>query len=214
MSDEAILGLINISDAEKASRAGRLGNGIPPLANWRMTPNVGFRVRENIVSNHFKVDVSSIPQYFHHYDVKIKKCSKDGDILDENVARDGDPATNMIIIKSMYYQHPAWKEQKIGVSYDGRSSLFTTGKLPSVIDISEMMVPDDSDPVPVENDIASSVILAGSKYPYRVELQYTNCVGPMPEVGPDGMLTCGLLAQFPLTIFDVCRFGEQRLEEA
>jgi hypothetical protein len=188
LSSKVILDIINIPDVEKEVRAEKpIAEGIPPLAGWRMVPNVGYRVRDSIISNHFKVNVSNIPQYFHHYDVKIQKCDKDGQIIDDNVAREGDVVTNTIIVKSVYYQHPSWKARGIGFSYDGRSSLFSTEKLPSVIDISENANVVDADlSSVVENEISSTVILVGSKYPYRVELQYTNCVGPMPENGPGG----------------------------
>lgn len=122
--------------------------GLPPVAKWREGPTVGLSLAgHRIVSNHFRLDVTKIPGPFYHYHVHIFRADRDGVTIlrDIDCAVEEDPQVNCTLINKL----KDTKQWGDGITYDGRSSLFSSTSLHSTGD--ENAVEFIAEPVPVLN---------------------------------------------------------------
>lgn len=133
MSDRAILAVINPPAAERVRPVSTAQ--LPPHEAWRFSPRLGRALdpRTQIVrANHFQINTAGIPgalfQYAVHvypFEFKLKDFGK------EDTCGKEDSRILMALLLEVRKSHPEWEARPgFGMTYDGRSLIFTTLELP------------------------------------------------------------------------------------
>ena len=78
---------------------------------------------------------SRLPEVIYHYNVSIYRYTKDQQIGTEDLSKSNERESNTGILKAIIDHHAEFKfgvakDQKIGLAYDGKSSLYATQPLP------------------------------------------------------------------------------------
>eukprot|EP01034_Spumella_vulgaris_P025945 gene25945-32455_t len=181
MSDAEILAVINPPAAERDRSAlvSRESYSMPGHAAWRMTPRIGRQLDAPHVvrTNHFEVDTSTIPGVIVQHHVHIYRMEKDDVSSTKDIASEEDPRVTISLLQLLRAKHPEWERlprgpgAKLGFTYDGRSSLFTTMPL---------RLPDENDKgEPCSSDVIGLDNLDGDECKhrrYRVVLTQTTLV--------------------------------------
>ena len=109
---------------------------LPGHAPYRMTPTIGRRLGTNQIvrSNHFVLDATKIVGQVNHYHVHIYHY-RDGVLQEGDQAPKEDLRVASQLVLSLRARHPEWDTcgpngSRIGITFDCRSALFTTARLP------------------------------------------------------------------------------------
>lgn len=145
MTDQAILSVIN-PPASQRDRSSYLdsrrplyderGVTLPGQSKWRNTPTVGAVLNpasQVVRSNHYRVDTSKVPSTFWHYHVHIYRYDREGAIVSTDIAPEEDVQVTVQLVYLLRKNHPEWETIggiTNGITYDGRSSIFTSSQLP------------------------------------------------------------------------------------
>ena len=143
MTDADILEVINppASQRDRSVYLGTIGtpqyqeNAImmPGHAEFRYSVSVGRQLdpRSQVVrANHFRIDADRMVERIVHYHVHIYGYSK-GELQKEDQAPDIDERKSIELLRNLIRAHPEWEvhggtRQPVGLTYDGRSALFST----------------------------------------------------------------------------------------
>jgi hypothetical protein len=109
-----------------------------PVENWRLSKSVGVPLdnTNNIIrANCFRLSPKDLPPKIFHYFASIYRFSRDGEIEKDDLTKEKDGNLCVGIVKQAIDKNPEWKiaeegNKVIGLAYDGRSALYTTGPLP------------------------------------------------------------------------------------
>lgn len=104
---------------------------LPGHADWRHSPTAGRVLNpasQTIRVNHFRVDTSSIPDRISHHHVHIYRYDREGALCDGDIAAEEDPRICVSLLTNLRRLHMEW--EGIGITYDGRSGLFSSRSLP------------------------------------------------------------------------------------
>lgn len=143
-SDPEILKIVSPEDASQATRDtfmtdadGVLNPTLPPLKNstWRMQANecAGKLLdppTQIVRSNHFRLPINNLKDILYQYYVHIYKIQRDGTVHGKDLVQEGDMAVNFALLNKLRRKKEAeWGSDKIGLTYDGRSTIFSTARL-------------------------------------------------------------------------------------
>jgi len=169
MSDRNILAVINPPAAERVRTVSTVL--LPPHETWRFAPRIGKALdpRSQIIrANHFQIDPRGVPGALFQYAVHIypfEFISKD--FAKEDSAGKEDSRILMALLLEMRKKHPEWETAPgFGMTYDGRSLIFTTRELPFA------GVNDSGEPFHIENLCLRNLDGAEGKR-FRVSLTMT-----------------------------------------
>lgn len=134
MSEAEIQRVVNPSLSDRNNRSALMTKKeLPPVDEWRYENSIGAVLdmsHHTIRSNHFKVELSGLPEVIYCYHVYIYKYSRDGVLSTEDCVAKEESKTLTILLESIRLKHKGWK--KMGYVYDGKSALFTSSRLPFV----------------------------------------------------------------------------------
>jgi hypothetical protein len=110
---------------------------LQPIENWRIAHHVGVMLDNSthmIRANAFRVNPKSLPSRIYHYHIGIFGYDHDGNLRAHDLAKEKDTALNTEVLKSIIEHNVDWKvdskNNRIGIAYDGRSSMYSTHFLP------------------------------------------------------------------------------------
>ena len=132
ISDQAIHFVINptIVDRDRSELVSAGSVTFPDQQEWRMVNPVGRKIDKGLVSNHFLLKTDSLMHSYYNYNVQIYRVQRDGKIDTADIASIEDERITTSIVIEIQKKHPEWQENQIVLTYDGKSTIFTTGKLP------------------------------------------------------------------------------------
>eukprot|EP01041_Mallomonas_annulata_P003861 gene3861-7706_t len=164
MSNQAILQIINPPMDQRTNRPPARLNAIkfttdaavlPAHDRWRLTPSIGESLNPSsqiVRANHFQVDVTNIPDAIYHYHVYIHRLTKDGERGPDIAPVEDSKITTQLLsnLKQEYLPRTNTPQQyfPLGITYDGRSSLYATSELlciPTIVE--EVDEPQSTRPV-------------------------------------------------------------------
>jgi hypothetical protein len=112
---------------------------LQPLENWRIAHQVGVMLDNSthiIRANAFRVNARALPRSIFHYHVSIFRYDRTKTMIAIDLAKEKDVTLNIGLIKSVIQSSAEWLQdsqgRKIGLAYDGRSSMYSTVLLPVV----------------------------------------------------------------------------------
>jgi hypothetical protein len=151
---------------------------LPPHAEWR-GGTIGFALQpgtHNIRANHFRVNPANIPGRFFQYHIHIRSYDRSGALKAEDTAQTEDYRTNVALLMLLQTRHAEWKTidgVNVGFTYDSRSTVFTTKRLP---------LPDtnsDGQEYYAEDIAVPNLDGTESRRRYKVSITFTTtCVSP------------------------------------
>jgi hypothetical protein len=133
MTPNEILAVINppASDRDRSALVAQGNTVMPGQAAWRMATPVGKRLESGVRTNHFPIESSRITGTIANYHVHIYKVQRDGTVDTVDIAATEDSRVTTSLMLKLKKRHPEWDGGKvIGFTYDNRSSLFTSQRLP------------------------------------------------------------------------------------
>jgi hypothetical protein len=134
MSDRDILAVLCPTNRD---RSALIDNPrLPPHADWR-SGTIGFALQpgsHTIRANYFRVNPTNIPGRFFQYHVHIRAYDRTGALKTEDSSQTEDYRVNVALVMLLQTRHESeWKVidgVPVGFTYDSRSTVFTTKRLP------------------------------------------------------------------------------------
>jgi hypothetical protein len=109
---------------------------LPKLTPWRASLKVGLDLDNKtqvVRANYFRVNPEKLPPVIYHYNVTIWRYDKDNHLQEIDLAKEQDKNENTGIIKYLTESEKLWQQdqygKKIGIAYDGRSSMYASSEL-------------------------------------------------------------------------------------
>lgn len=133
MSDREIMAILCPANRDRSELIDN--PRLPPHAEWR-NGTIGFSLQpgtHTVRANYFRVNPSKIPERFYQYHIHIRAYDKSGVLKVEDAAQTEDYRTNVALVMLFQSRHPEWKNidgVNVGFTYDSRSTVFTTKRLP------------------------------------------------------------------------------------
>lgn len=113
----------------------------PQASEWRMGLTAGLALTSDehkVRANYLKVGTGRLPPTIYHYAVSLFRYSRDGTVMEDDLAKGTDKCTNITImdtVRTKYAQEwrtDAASKQAIGMAYDGGAGLYTSLPLPCI----------------------------------------------------------------------------------
>lgn len=136
MQDENILRVLNPPHEDRITRHTEVTKAaLPSMEEWRMATPVGLRLERLshvIRSNFFRVDTRTIPPVIYQYVVHVYNYNRDIRNFDtKDICGSEDTRILTALIIALKAMHPEWEiDTGIGMTYNGRSTIYTSAFLP------------------------------------------------------------------------------------
>lgn len=151
---------------------------MPRLEAWRASLDVGVVLDNNtqiIRTNYFRMNPSRVPPIIYHYNISIFRYDKEMQIGSEDLSKSNDKQSNTGIIKYLVDSKSNWRlasgNDKIGLAYDGKSSMYATHHLPSFTD-QEHFQQDVIYPPGSNTTYSVMITLAGEIHPPHTQREF------------------------------------------
>ena len=109
------------------------GISLPAPAAYRYSLKIGRELNpatQIVRSNHFKVDLSKVVSAIHHYHVHIYQYNREGVLSETDCAAEEELRVSVQLLLNLRKKHVEWDRdlagRDVGITYDGRSALFST----------------------------------------------------------------------------------------